>query len=149
LTKLDGVAAVRPIANTQDSTAEVYLRDQSLPALDSWPDQLASSANASYDFRGVEVTVTGTVVKQNGILRLTGPSFDAPVKLMSLEQGTKLQWDHRARKVKDLTSDERDAYRNLKTRYQDIEDEDGLIQVTGPLTKTDTGWILHVRKFEQ
>ncbi|MGH3672308.1 MAG: galactose oxidase early set domain-containing protein, partial [Pseudonocardiaceae bacterium] len=54
LKKLEGVAAVRPIANTQDSTAEVYLHDQSLPDLDSWPEQLASSANASYDFRGVE-----------------------------------------------------------------------------------------------
>jgi hypothetical protein len=149
LKKLEGVAAVRPIANAQDSTAEVYLHDQSLPDLDSWPEQLASSANASYDFRGVEVTVTGTVVKHDGILRLSVPFFDAPVKLMSLEQGAKLQWDHHARKVRDLTSDERDAYRKLETRYQDLDGGDRLIHVTGPLTKTDTGWTLYVRKFGQ
>ena len=149
LKKLEGVAAVRPIANTQDSTAEVYLHDQSLPDLDKWPEQLAISANASYDFRGVEITVTGTVVKQDGILRLMGTSFDAPLKLISLEQGTKLQWDNRAGKIKDLTSDERDAYRKLETRYQDLEDGNGPIHVTGPLAKVDSGWILYVRKFEQ
>jgi len=149
LAKLEGVAAVRPIANTQDSTAEVYLHDQSLPDLDSWPEQLARSANASYDFRGVEITATGTVLKKDGILWLTGASFDAPLKLISLEQGTKLQWDHHARKIKDLTNDERDAYRKLETRYQDPEGGNGPIRVTGPLAKSDGGWILYVRKFEQ
>jgi galactose oxidase len=148
LKKLARVAAVRPIANAEDSTAEVYLHDQSLPDLDSWPEQLARSANASYDFRGVEVTIAGSLLKRDGILQLTGPSFDAPVELRSLEQGVKLQWDYHARKVKDLTSDERDAYRELETRYQDLGGGDGSIRVTGPLTKTDTGWILYVRKFE-
>jgi galactose oxidase len=149
LKKLDGVAAVRPIPNAQDSTAEVYLRDHSLPKLDSWPKQLANSANASYDFRGVEVTVTGTVRQQHGILLLTRPSFDAPVKLMPLHQGAKLQWDYHTRKVKDLTSEERNAYRKLKATYRDLEDRGGSIHITGPLTKTDTGWTLYVRNFEQ
>jgi galactose oxidase len=148
LTKLEGVAAVRPIANAQDSTAEVYLRDQGLPDLDSWPEQFARWANASYDFRGVEVTVAGTVSEQDGILQLTGPSLDAPVELMPLGQGMKLQWDHQTRKVKDTTSDEQDAYHKLKTRYQDLGGRDEPTRVTGPLTKTGTGWILYVRKFE-
>jgi galactose oxidase len=113
LKKLEGVAAVRPIANAEHSTAEVYLYDQGLPDLDSWPEQIARWANGSYDFRGVEVTVTGTVREQDGIVQLTGPSFDAPVSLMPLRQDMKLQWDHRTRSVIDTTSDERDAYQNL------------------------------------
>jgi hypothetical protein len=64
LRELNGVAAVRPIANTEDSTAEVYLRDEGLPDLSNWTRQFAYRANRSYDFRGVEVTLIGTVRSQ-------------------------------------------------------------------------------------
>ncbi len=84
LTKLDDVAAVRPIANTVDSTAEVYLTHQGLPDLDRWPDQIARWANGSYDFRGVEVTIAGTVNERNGILDLTAPTLPTPVQLLTL-----------------------------------------------------------------
>jgi galactose oxidase len=148
LKKLEGVAAVRPIANAEHSTAEVYLYDQGLPDLDSWPEQIARWANGSYDFRGVEVTVAGTVREQDGILQLTGPFFDAPVGLMPLRQDMKLQWDHQKRSVRDITSDERDAYQNLGERYQEIGGGYEPTRVTGPLTKTDAGWVLYVREFE-
>ncbi|MGQ0716681.1 MAG: galactose oxidase-like domain-containing protein [Pseudonocardiales bacterium] len=148
LKKLGGVAAVRPIANAEHSTADVYLRDQGLPDLDGWPEQIARWANGSYDFRGVEVTVTGTLGDQDGMLQLTGPSFDAPVRLMPLSEGMKLQWDYQTRRVRDTTRDERDAYRNLTGRYQDLRGDDEPTRVTGPLTKTDTGWVLYVREFE-
>jgi hypothetical protein len=149
LQELHGVAAVRPVANTEDSTAEVYLRDQGLPDLDNWPEQFAYKANRSYDFRGVEVTITGTVRQQNGILQLAGPSFDRPVTLMPLQQGAKVQWDHQARKIKDATSGELDAYQELRRRYQDLGSEAELMRVTGPLTKTGDEWILYVREFER
>ena len=148
LTKLSGVAAVRPIANAEHSTADVYLRDQSLPDLDSWPEQIARWANNSYDFRGVEVTVTGTVGEQDGILRLTGPSFDAPVRLRPLSEGMKLQWNHHTRSVRNTTSGEREAYQNLAGRYRDLRGGYEPMRVTGPLTKTSTGWVLYVREFE-
>jgi hypothetical protein len=148
LKKLAGVAAVRPIANAENSTAEVYLYDQGLPDLDSWPDQIARWANGSYDFRGVEVTVAGTIREQDRILQLTGPSLGAPVGLMPLRQDMKLQWDHRTRSVRAITSDERDAYQNLERRYQEIGGGDEPARVTGPLTKTDSGWVLYVREFE-
>lgn len=143
LKKLDGVAAVRPIPNAEDSTAEVYLHDQGLPDLDGWPEQITRWANGSYDFRGVEVAVAGTVREQDGIVQLTGPSFDAPIRLMPLRQDMKLQWDHLTRSVREITSTERDAYQNLERRYQAEP-----TRVTGPLTKTGAGWVLYVRKFE-
>jgi galactose oxidase len=145
LKKLDGVAAVRPIANAEDSTAEVYLRDQGLPDLDSWPEQIARWANGSYDFRGVEVTVTGTAQTQDGSLLLASPSLDAPVQLLPLQQGMKLQWDLRSRSVRDATSDEQDAYQNLARTCQESGGRSELMHITGPLTKTADGWILHVR----
>ena len=148
LNELEGVAAVRPIANAEDSTADVYLRDQRLPDLHRWPKQIADSANGSYDFRGVEITLTGTVLTQDGTLRLTGPSLDSPLTLTTLKQAGKLQWDHQARKTRDLTSDERDAYRRLEATVRENGGENGPIQVTGPLTRADDGWTLHVRKFE-
>src|SRR5207342_521182 len=61
LATLDGVAVVAPDADAADSTAQVYLRGDGLPDLDAWPAQLARSANGSYTFRGVELTVDGTV----------------------------------------------------------------------------------------
>ena len=57
LVKLDGVSAVRPIANTEDSTADVYLHGDTLPVIDHWQAQLQQSANGSYDLRGVELAV--------------------------------------------------------------------------------------------
>ncbi len=141
LNKLDGVAAVRPIPNAQDSTAEVYLQDQGLPALDRWPDQLAHWANGSYDFRGVEATLMGTVRDQDGVLQLAGPSLDAPVTLMPLDQGTKLQWDPRSGRPQEATTDELAAYHRLRERAPEPA------RVTGPLTQTTTGWALYVRQF--
>lgn len=153
LKKLSGVAAVRPIANAEDSTAEVYLRDQDLPDIDSWPEQFAHWANGSYDFRGVEVTIAGTVREQDGIVQLAVPSFGAPardatVRLMPLEQDMKLQWDYQTRRIKNATSDERDAYQNLVARYQNQGVGRESTRITGPLTKTDNGWVLYVRKYE-
>ncbi|MGH3869405.1 MAG: galactose oxidase-like domain-containing protein [Pseudonocardiaceae bacterium] len=149
LKELHGVAAVRPIANTADSTAEVYLGDEGLPDLDNWPEQFAHRANRSYDFRGVEVTIVGTVRQQNGILQLASPSLDRPVIILPLEQGVKVQWDHQARRVRGAANDELGAYRELARRYQDLSGEMGLTRVTGPLTRANNEWILHIRKFEQ
>ena len=65
LTALSGVAVVTPYADAADSTAEVFLGDLGLPDLDAWPAQLARSANGSYAFRGVELTVEGVVERRD------------------------------------------------------------------------------------
>jgi hypothetical protein len=149
LTELDGVAAVRPVPNAEDSTAEVYLRDGGLPDLDNWPGQFTSIVNGSYDFRGVEVTITGTVREHNGTLRLTGPADDHPVTLRPLAQGTKVQWDAATHRARDATRDELDAYQQLAEWHRDRTDEAEPTGVTGPLTKTDTEWNLYVRVTER
>lgn len=148
LQRLPGVAAVRPVANAADSTADVYLRGTGLPDLASWPEQFSRSANRSYEFRGVEVTLTGSVHKRNGKLQLTGPSLDRAVTLRPLEQGTKVQWDHLNGRPKAATPDELAAYRRLARKYRGSTASTAPIRVTGPLTITGGEPTLHVRAFE-
>lgn len=148
LSKLDDVAAVRPSANTADSTAEVYLTHQGLPDLDRWPDQLARWANGSYDFRGVEVTIAGVIGERDGVLHLTVPTLPTPVQLLALHPGTELAWDLQAQRVRAATNDERDAHRHLIQRWRNHSGGAFAVRVTGPLHKTDTGWSLSVRTID-
>ena len=43
-----------PIPNSDDSTAEVFLRDEGLPPVDTWEAQFRSIVNGTYELRGVE-----------------------------------------------------------------------------------------------
>jgi hypothetical protein len=148
LVKLDGVSAVRPIANAEDSTADVYLHGDTLPDVDRWAEQIARVANGSYDFRGVEVSVKASVRAQNGGLGLTGPSIDKPVVLAPLDQVEKVQFDRPTARAKVATVDELAAYQRLLARYQDAGTPDLSARITGPLRQAAAGWTLHVRDFE-
>jgi hypothetical protein len=149
LKKLEGVEAVRPIANTEDSTADVYLRGQNLPALDCWPEQFARWANRSYDFRGVEVTLFGTMREKDGTLLLIGPFSSIPVQLAPLGRSAKVQWDHRAQKTRDATVEETNAYQDLLQIWHYRAGREVLVRVTGPLVRTNAGWKVRVRHFER
>jgi galactose oxidase len=153
LTTLDGVAAVRPIANTEDSTAEVFLGDQALPDLDRWRQQFAHSANGSYDFRGVEVTVTGAITERDGELYLIMPNPPAPnshavVRLHTLNPGTELAWDLQTRRTQHAPNNQRDAYERLMRQWRRHDTGDWVVRVTGPLRKISNGWSLNVRVFD-
>ena len=144
--KLSRVEAVRPIANTDVATAELFLHDQGLPDLDRWPEEFAEWANRSYDFRGVEMEVAGTLREKAGELELVGPAFPDGVRLLQLAQGMKVQWDYAARRPQEATSGELQAYDNLRQQLQSGRDPGKPVRATGPLTKTAAGWILHIRK---
>jgi galactose oxidase len=148
LQKLDGVRAVRPIANAEDSTADVYLYGDTLPNVDRWAEQIARVAGGSYDFRGVEISVKGSVQAQNGGLELTGPLIDKPVTLAALEQVNKVQFDRPTGAAKPANAEELAAYQRLFARYRAAGAGDFPARVTGPLRRKDAGWILHVRCFE-
>jgi galactose oxidase len=132
---LAGVVAVAPHANAADSTAEVYLHGDDLPDLDAWPAELAHSANGSYAFRGIELTLHGTVEHRDGHLVLTGGPVD--VLLRPLEPGDELAWDLETAALRPASPEERDAYRRVEAG--------AAVRVTGPATHTDSGWSLAVR----
>jgi galactose oxidase len=119
LQKLDGVQSVRPIANAEDSTADVYLHGDTLPDVDRWTEHIARVTNGSYDFCRVEVSVKGSMRAQNGGLGLTGPLIDKQVVLAPLEQVEKVQFDRPTGRAKVATVDELAAYHRLLARYQD------------------------------
>jgi len=135
LTGLSGVAAVRPYADAAESTAEVFLGHDGLPDLDAWPEQLARSANGSYAFRGVELTVGGDVVRDGDHLALVA-EHRPPIALRPLEQV--LAWDLTARRPRAATAEERAAFGHLA--------DGDTAQITGTLTKSGESWSLAVRE---
>jgi galactose oxidase len=148
LVRLEGVNAVRPVANAQDSTANVYLGDDTLPNLDRWAEQIAQTANGSYDLRGVEVSITGVPVSRAGELTLTGPLFAAPLPLRPLGDTDKVQFDLATRRARPATSEEKAAFDRLAKRVGAVSDTTPM-RVAGPLVRAGDGWVLHVRAFHE
>jgi galactose oxidase len=148
LVKLEGVSAVRPVANAEDSTADVYLGNDTLPNIDRWAEQIARTANGSYDLRGVEVSVTGVPVRRAGGLVLTGPLFAAPLPLRPLGDTDKVQFDLAKRRARAATPREKAAFDDLAKRAGAVSDATP-VRVTGPLVRAGDGWVLHVRAFHE
>ena len=148
LVKLDGVSAVRPVANAADSTADVYLGRDVLPDVDRWAEQIAETANGSYDLRGVEVSVNGVLARQDDGLVLTGPLFAAAVPLRALGETDKVQFDQAARQAHPATSEERSAFDRLAAAGGAVSGATTM-RVTGPLVREGDCWTLHVRTFQE
>lgn len=137
LTALSGVAVVTPYADAADSTAEVFLGDDGLPDLDAWPAQLARSANGSYAFRGVELTVEGVVERRDPDDLVLVGGHRPPIRLRPLDRV--LAWDLAARRPRAATAAEHAAYGRVSERVgQDVS-------VTGLVTKSGPDWSLAVR----
>ena len=137
LSHLEDVVHVDPVPNQTDQTAQVSLAHQGLPDLSRWPEQFASWANASYVVRGVEVSMTGTLVATT---HLGVPALDQPLPLRPMARGIQLAWDLRRRRRRPLTSDERGAYERLVA-----ERPRGEVTVTGPLRLVRGRPVLSVR----
>jgi len=145
LTHLHGVRLVRPVPNAQDSTAFVYLAHEGLPDLDAWPAQFAGIANGTHLFRGVEITVTGTIHAQAGdSLQMAGNDLRPPLLLQPIEATHKIQWDATAGLPKPLAPAEATAFATLQAA---VTRAGGSLEatVTGPLRTSDQGYVLEVR----
>jgi galactose oxidase len=145
LHQMDDVKFVRPIANAEDSTAYVYLTHEGLPNIEQWPIQFAKTANESYKFRGVEVTLKGNIEQQNGDLFLQGNDSRPAILLTSLDQKDKIQWDRSTCSHKLPKEDERLAYQRLASSIQNTGISPNQVEITGPLKKNETGFELCVR----
>ncbi|MCW3098265.1 MAG: putative galactose oxidase [Chthonomonadaceae bacterium] len=148
LQRLEGARWVRPIPDAENSTADVYLADEGLPAIERWPEQFRSSVNGSYQFRGVEVTLHGSAVASEGNLVLQATDTRPAVTLLPIREGEQIQWNHSAGHLRALTPKERNAYKRLKTLCSASLSGDAAVQVTGPLTQTESGFTLAVREFK-
>jgi hypothetical protein len=148
LKHMHGVRLVRPVPNAKDSTAYIYLKHDGLPDLDAWPKQFAHVANGTHFFRGVEVTVNGTLEFQGGdTMLMEGGDVRPPILLQPIEAADKVEWDAAKQSPQPLDPDERDAYRRLRAKVSSVG---GILDatVTGPLKKVGESFILEVRKFQ-
>jgi galactose oxidase len=140
---LKDVDQVKAIANSDDSTAEVFLTGDVLPDIDSWRQTFRDIVKGGYDFRGVEVTLTGAVRMQNGGLTLSGSGWS--IGLSALRAADKVQWDRSQQQPAAPTPDESTAYNQLLDRVR-VGGELPSVEVTGPLVNDGGGRRLHVRR---
>jgi len=144
---LERVGLVNPIANADDSTAEVFLKDESLPALDRWDERFRSIVDGRYVLRGLEVTLQGVIEERDGQLFLAASGPRPRVLLGPLAAADKIQWNRAAGVPKPLEEAEALAYERLAAASRDLADGQQ-VSVTGPLKQTDAGYQLQVRLFD-
>ena len=147
LKQLKGVDEVRPLPNTTDSTAFVYLKDDVLPDIDAWRDQFAEVANGSYVMRGIEMTLEGKVTDHFGLLTLAGDKSRPDLVLAPLQETNKIQWDFTMRSNQPMTAEESSAYARLSAKLA-TQSSGTQVQATGPLKKNGSEFFLEVREFK-
>jgi galactose oxidase len=145
LKKLSGVVAVEPIANGEDGTASVYIEGE-LTDPDLWRREFATTANGSYDFRGIELTLNGTVRASQDRLELTTAS-GLIVRMEPLSSGRLLQWDKGARRPKPAAPQDMQAYDQLRQRVLDNGGALEHVRSLGLIERTGDEWIQKVRAF--
>jgi galactose oxidase len=145
LLRLSGVETVRHLANSYDSTADLYLKDDTLPDLDLWRKEFAETANASYVLRGIEMTLEGAVREKGGQLTLVVKGERTAVLLAPLNAGDKVQWNIATHQNWPMLPAEQNAYQDLKQRMRTGPPR--TVTVTGPLVKNPNGFVLEVRQF--
>jgi galactose oxidase len=147
LQQLSGIKVVRPLPDSTNSLAFVYLQQDSLPDLDDWREEFAEVANGSYVMRGIEVTVTGTVTDHLAKLTLAGTATRPDLVLAPLQASDKIQWDITTRANMPMTADEESAFARLSSALAK-EPAGATVQVIGPLKKDGAAFFLEVREFE-
>jgi hypothetical protein len=142
---LEGVAFVNPVPDTDDSTCEVYLKDEGLPDLERWNEQFRKIVNGTYEMRGVEVTLKGLLKQEAGDVLLDSSAARPAVRLRPLEASQKIQWNHVARQRKPLEPEEAEAF----NRFAASVDAERRYSITGTLESTAGGYELHVRSYSE
>jgi hypothetical protein len=145
LSDLEGIKSVDKSANGYTCTARVHLKETGLPDPNKWASQFKSKVDQAYVFRGIEVTVVGSVANVDNRLVLQVRGVDKPITLRPLEH--KLQWNSKKGTARQPEPDERDAHQQLSSKTKDAKEGRLNVTVTGPLMKSDQGYTLEVREF--
>jgi galactose oxidase len=144
LSRLEGVESVSKRPDAYNCTAKLRIKSNSLPDPEKWAGQLKQLVDEAYGFRGVEVSVCGTLESHDGSLAIRVPGVERPITLVPFQH--KLQWNSKKDSPRQPEPDERDAHKELATRAKDAKDSPLKIRVTGPLTKSQDGYQLEVRE---
>ena len=147
LNRLETVRVVRPLPDTADSTAFLYLKEDVLPDLNAWHSQFAKIINGTYTMRGIEMKLCGVVTRRPPSLILTGTWARVPLELKALQAADKIQWDFQTRTNKPILESEASAFTKLFNALAELP-AGTMVQVTGPLQKTGADFFLQVREFK-
>ena len=147
LKQLSGVEKVRPLADAAASVAFLYLDHDGLPDLANWPEEFARSANGSYVWRGVEVTLSGAIEDDSGAFFLRETQVRPRIELAPLKLSDKVQLDLKNGTLLPLPPDEADAYGRL-TSAVETKSAGTAWSLTGPLKALPSGFVLEVRTFK-
>ena len=149
LHEVNDIDVVRPVPHHDDCLAFVYLKDDIIPDIDVWRNDFKKVAHATYDMRGIEMTLSGAVTKtQDDQIKLAGTSTRPDVVLAPFQPHSQLKWDMKAEGPRPITDEEAGAYKRLTTTLAD-HTAGVTMQVTGTLQKHDANeFSLDVREFE-
>jgi hypothetical protein len=145
LGRLDGVESVDKTPDAYNCTGAVRLKGQGLPDPDKWSEQFKAAVDRAYHFRGVEVTVEGTLEKTEAGFVVKIPGVDAPLPVAPLKN--KLQWNFKKGAARQPEPDEKDAHDALALATKDAKAAAVRLAATGPLRKDGAGYVLEVREF--
>ena len=94
----------------------------------------------------MDVTLDGTLYRQEGALYLGDGARRPAVRLAPLRAADNIRWDHRAGRTRPATKPDELAYGRLDGSVDPISPGQR-VTVTGPLQQTDVDYLLHVRLF--
>jgi hypothetical protein len=150
LKKLDGVKTVTTVLAKDENRASVatlYLDHDGLPDLQNWPRQFFEFAKKTYAWRGVEMTLDGTLSSGSQGLILDANAHRPSVLLAPLQQADKIQIDQDKGVANPLPLEEAQAYADLAARAA-VQTEGASYSVTGPIKQTHAGYLMNVRTFQ-
>jgi hypothetical protein len=147
LKRLPAVASVTREANAAESTAELFLNENGIPDLAAWKVRFKQSANGSYDFRGIEITLEGTVRTRAGRLFIKGPEYP-PVEIRQIGAIDKIQWDWDRKAPLIPTPEEQGAFASLSAQFGSPARKSVGARLTGPFQVIGGEPVLFVRAFE-
>jgi hypothetical protein len=147
LRRLEGVESVEQTPDSYNCTAHIYLRHGRLPPVRRWREQFANVVGEIFEFRGVELTISGSLVERDGTLLLDADSLEEPLRLTALRN--KLQWHFRKQRARGAEPEEEIAHAQLVAACRRAEGKPLNVEVTGPLVSADSQQEFHleVREF--
>ncbi len=129
--------------NPYNCTAQVRLKAAGLPDLKQLQAELSAQIGRNALFRGVELTLEGTVEKTGGKLVFKPKTLAETLVLGPLQH--KLQWNYHKAKARGPEEEERLAYQQLEA--QAPAGKPIKVRITGPLQSKEAGPQLEVREF--
>ena len=145
LRALDGIESVATHPDLYNATASIHLKNDQLPDVEKWSAQFRTALGERIGFRGVEITVEGTLQREGDALFLHLPESPQPLRLAALEN--KLQWNFKKKRARGPEEEERRAYADLVAKFGKAPPKPLTVQVTGPLHSSKEGAVVEVREF--